>query len=125
MNKQDVIKTISINGKEYVEKDSISQQVVNTDGMKYVICRTYSAGVFAGYLAEINGQVVRLLEARRLWKWDGAASLSELATMGTRKPNECKFPCVVPEVTLLQAIEIIPVTLEAKKSIGDVKIWTA
>lgn len=38
---------------------------------KYVIVRTYSAGVFAGYLDSKNGKEVVLLDARRLWYWSG------------------------------------------------------
>ncbi len=91
----------------------------------YIICRTYSAGVFAGTLKSRTGQEVVLTDARRLWYWDGAASLSELSVSGTRKPENCKFPVAVPEVTLLQAIEILPVSDEARKSIAEVPTWKA
>lgn len=90
---------------------------------KYVICRTYSAGVFAGYLESRKGQEVRLSKARRLWHWQGAASLSQLSVDGTAKPNECKFPCEVESVELLQAIEILPATEKARKSIAAVPVW--
>lgn len=91
----------------------------------YVIVRTYSAGVFAGELKERNGKEVILKNARRLWYWSGAASLSQLATDGTNDPTECKFPCEVDEVLLLEAIEILSVTKKAKESIKSVKIWEA
>ena len=90
---------------------------------KYVIVRTLSAGVFAGTLAEENGQEVVLTNARRIWYWAGAASLSQLAMDGTSEPNNCKFPCAVDRVKLLQAIEIIDVTPVAEKSIKEVPIW--
>lgn len=93
--------------------------------MKYVICRTYSAGVFAGFLESRNGREVVMRDARRLWYWDGAASLSQLAMEGTKKPENCKFPCKVDRVELLEAIEILDVTPQAQKSIEDVVIWTA
>jgi uncharacterized protein DUF6948 len=93
--------------------------------MKYVIVRTYSAGVFAGELESKNGQEVVLKNARRIWYWDGAASLSQLAMEGTSKPENCKFPCEVERVELLQAIEILDVTDKAKNSIKSVKIWSA
>lgn len=91
--------------------------------MKYVIVRTYSAGVFAGNLESRNGQEVVLLNARRLWYWDGAASLSQLAMEGTSAPDKCKFPCEVGRVELLQAIEILDVTPKAEASIKAVKTW--
>jgi hypothetical protein len=91
--------------------------------LKYVIVRTYSAGVFAGFLKSRKGQEVVLTQARRLWYWDGAASLSQMAQEGTSKPENCKFPCVVDQVELLQAIEILQVTPKAQASIQGVKIW--
>lgn len=45
---------------------------------KYVIVRTYSAGVFAGNLKSRNGKEVELTDARRIWRWAGAASLLSL-----------------------------------------------
>jgi hypothetical protein len=92
-------------------------------GTPYVIVRTYSAGVFAGTMQSRSGQEVVLTDARRLWYWDGAASLSQLAVDGTSKPQNCKFPVAVPRVELLQAIEILDVTDKAKASIEAVKIW--
>lgn len=90
---------------------------------KYVIVRTYSAGVFAGELESRNGKEVVLINARRLWYWSGAASLSQLAMEGVSKPNECKFPCEVKRVELLEAIEILDVSDKAENSIKGVKIW--
>lgn len=90
----------------------------------YVIVRTYSAGVFAGYLKSREGKEAVLVDARRLWYWDGAASLSELAQRGTSKPQNCKFPCTVDKVTLTEVIEILSVTESAQKSIAEVPVWT-
>ena len=90
---------------------------------KYVIVRTYSAGVFAGYLESRNGQEVVLTKARRLWYWSGASSLSQLAMEGVKRPQECKFPCEVDRVELLQAIEILDVTEEARLNIEKVPVW--
>lgn len=90
---------------------------------KYVIVRTYSAGVFAGFLESRKGQEIVLTNARRIWYWKGAASLSQLAMEGTSCPNECKFPIAVDRVELLQAIEILDVTSKAKISIESVPVW--
>ena len=91
----------------------------------YVIVRTYSAGVFAGNLKSRDGQEVVLTNARRLWYWAGAASLSQLAVSGTSRPESCKFPVAVPEVILTQAIEILTVTPSAQESIEKVLEWKA
>lgn len=90
---------------------------------KFVIVRTYSAGVFAGELETRNGQEVTLKNARRIWYWTGAASLSQLAMEGTKAPKECKFPCLVDSVILLQAIEILDTTEQARESILGVPVW--
>jgi len=88
-----------------------------------VIVRTYSAGVFAGTLEKKVGKEVTLKNARRLWYWKGAASLSELSVRGVACPLECKFPCPVSVVILVEAIEILPLTPAAKKSIDAVPEW--
>ena len=90
---------------------------------KYCMVRTYSAGVFAGTIVSLKGKEATLKNARRIWYWDGAASLSQLATSGTSKPENCKFPEPVASVLLTEVIEIIPITLAAKKSIESVPVW--
>lgn len=93
--------------------------------LPYVIVRTYSAGVFAGYLKSRSGKEVVLLTARRIWYWAGAASLSQLAQHGTSLPGKCKFPAPVDKVILTEAIEILSVTDCAQKSIEGVPVWSA
>ena len=90
---------------------------------KTCIVRTFSAGVFLGEVAERSGKEVLLKNARRLWYWDGAASLSQLANEGPSKPKACKFPAPVAEVLLTEVIEIIPATEAAIASIAAVKVW--
>lgn len=92
---------------------------------QYVIVRTYSAGVFAGTLVQRNGKEVELKDARRLWYWAGAASLSQLAQSGTSRPKDCKFPEAVDTVILTESIEILVVTPKAKASIEAVPVWTS
>jgi len=115
--------SITIDDVKYVRADSIKQKAQMKDGMKYVICRTYSAGVFAGYLESRTGQEVVMRQARRIYYWEGAASLSQMAEEGTSKPESCKFPCEVDRVELLQAIEILDCTKKAQDSIASVKVW--
>jgi hypothetical protein len=92
---------------------------------RYVIVRTYSAGVFAGYLISRNGKEVIMGQVRRLWYWSGAASLSQLAVDGTSNPKACKFPIEVPRIELTEVIEILDVTDKAKFSIESVPVWKA
>jgi hypothetical protein len=91
----------------------------------YVIVRTHSAGVFAGTLESRKDKEVVLTNARRLWYWAGAASLSQMAVSGTSKPDLCKFPVEVGRIVLTEAIEVIEATEAARLSIASVKPWTA
>lgn len=120
MKKQ--IDKIEIEGIMYIPEDSQAKAEL-FNGMEYKIVRTYSAGVFAGYLESRNGQDVILRKVRRLWYWDGAASLSQLAEEGVSKPQNCKFPQEVDKIELLNVIEILDCSEKAKKSIDNVKIW--
>lgn len=115
---------IRVNGKEYVPKDSIKFELATPKSkLPYKLVRTYSAGVFAGYLKKRNGKEATLINARRIWYWKGAASLSQLAMEGTSNPNECKFPCEVSKVELTEVIEVLDVTKKAQESIKNVKVW--
>ena len=116
-------KVICIDGVEYVPK---VKGVF--DGNRPIVCvRTYAAGVFVGALESedhfVSGKQVVLSNARRIWRWAGAASLSQLAMEGVKKPNECKFPMPVIEVTLNNVVETIPVTRVAMESIESVPVW--
>lgn len=98
----------------------------------YVIVRTTNAGVFAGTLEESELAAISfgperslvLSGARRLWYWDGAATLSELATRGTSKPATCKFPAEVESILITEVIEVIPVSVGAQATIAAVPVWT-
>lgn len=89
----------------------------------YYIVRCDGAGVFAGNIKERNGDEVVLTNARRIWYWDGAASLSQLAMEGVTKPQNCRFTVTVPEVILFNVIEIIRCTDAAEACIKGVREW--
>ena len=115
---------ITINGEVYVLKSSLTETAAPMlDGMKYCIVRTYSAGVFAGYIEKRECREVTLRNVRRIWYWDGACSLSQLAKDGTACPNKCKFAVPVDRILVTEAIEIIDCTEKAMKSIQGVPEW--
>lgn len=91
---------------------------------KYVIVRGEKSGVFAGVLKSKEGREVTLTDARKIWYWQGATCLSQLASEGTSNPNGCKFPAPVSEVCITDAIEIFPCTDKAEQSIRGVHVWT-
>lgn len=116
------MKKIIVDGVTYVPEQQ-ERAGVEKDGMRYCVVRCDRSGVFAGFVKSHEGQQVVMANARRIWRWAGAASLSQLAVDGTASPEECKFPCEVHEIFLLDAIEIIPASVKAKKSIDSVEVW--
>jgi hypothetical protein len=93
---------------------------------KYYIVRTYSAGVWFGNIQKLDGTIAIVTNARRLWYWAGAASLSQLATEGTKNPTGCKFTVTITDdegVYLPQVIEVLPCTEKAVENIKAVKEW--
>lgn len=92
---------------------------------KYVIVRADRAGVFFGKFEEKNGQEVKLSDVRKLHYWDGAAAVEEIAMIGTKKPENCRFTVTVPSMVIDGAVQTLPCTDEAAKVIQSVKEWTA
>lgn len=92
---------------------------------KYYIIRCGRAGVFFAHVAEWDPATgtAALTDCRRLWYWDGAASLSQLATEGVKKPQNCKFTVVVPEMVVGGVIEMIPCSDAAVKGVTEVPEW--
>lgn len=115
------MKTIEINGVEYIRKDSVEAGIeINTDNI--VLIRTYSAGVHFGTLKSRDGKEIILTNARRLFYWSGACSLSQVAMDGVDYSNS-KISIIVPEITLMDAIEIIPMSKKAGKEMMEAVAW--
>ncbi len=95
-------------------------------GSKVVMVRSRDAGAFFGEFVSRDGDVVTLKNARRVWYWDGASTLSELATEGTSKPKTCKFPAPTEgKHIVLGVCEVLPVTARAIESLDAVPAWTS
>ena len=90
---------------------------------QYYIIRCDKAGVFFAKIAERRGSEADIADARRIWYWDGAASLSQLANEGVSRPQNCKFTVTVPSMTVLGVIEIIPCSDLAAANIKAVPEW--
>ena len=92
------------------------------DGKKCIV-RCDRAGVFFAEVESLEGDRAELKNSRRLWYWDGAASLSQMAVSGVTAPGRCKFTVTVAEMTVLGVIEVIPCTDEAAACIEGVPAW--
>jgi len=90
---------------------------------QYYIIRSNGSGVWAGNILKRDGNTVTLTNARRIWYWNGARSLSQLAMEGTKNPNTCNFAMPVDEVMIFNVLEIIKCTDEAENNIKGVSMW--
>ena len=94
---------------------------------KHVIIRSYGAGVFFGILNEVekceDKYTVELLQCRRLWYWDGACSITQLAVEGTKEPGNCQFTITEPSIVVSSVMEIHECTDEAVDIIKNVAEW--
>ena len=91
--------------------------------LPYCIVRTYSAGVYAGYVESRDGKEAVMRDARMLWYWDGAASLAQIAVSGVTKPKNCKFTITMPRLELTEVISVMECTPEAQANIAEVSPW--
>ena len=88
---------------------------------KKVIIRTINAGVHFGTLASLDGQTAILNQARRIWYWKGAFTLSEIAMMGVK--SHSKISTIVPEILLNETIEVIPCTAESAECLSNFPVY--
>ncbi len=118
------IEKIKINDVEYVRADTIQNMATETDGMKYCVVRTYSAGVHIGYVEEFgekHPQHVKLVNSRRLHYWDGAASLSQVAMEGVNSSS--RIAMELPQIELTDVVEVIPCSVMSMDFFKGAKEW--
>jgi hypothetical protein len=114
--------TMMIDDVKYVREDSIKKEVIDTDGLKAVLIRTYSAGVHFGYLRERTGKEGTLINTRRIYSWQGACSLSQISQNGVDVKNS-KISIAIPENTFTEITEIMPLSSEAFKNLMGAPEW--
>lgn len=90
---------------------------------QFYVVRTTNAGVFFGKIKEASHDEVTMTEVRKIWHWEGACAVEQLAMDGTKRPNDCKFTVIVPEMTVMDPIQIIPCTEKAAASLAGVAVW--
>jgi hypothetical protein len=83
----------------------------------FVIVRSRDAGVHCGTLENIaDGGMVTLFDARRIWRWRGANTLSELSQRGADQ-EWTRISVPVPEIVIIGACEIIPCSVVARENL--------
>ena len=108
---------------EKIKDQLVSDKFAGYDD--YVVVRSSGAGCFAGVLIDQDDEhrKVTLESVRRLWYWDGAASLSQLAMEGVKNPENCKFSMACDSEEIFDVLEIIQTRGAAQKSIREVWVW--
>lgn len=122
------IDKVVIKGVTYVPESVIQKPADKVDGLEYKIFRTYSSGVFGGYLVSKENGVghfrCTVRQARRFHYWSGAASLSQFAEEGVKNAKDCRFAMELSgDLELPNVIEILSVTAKAKANIDGVPVW--
>ena len=116
--------TIKIDDVEYVRKDA-NKLADSVDGLRYCVIRTYSAGVHIGYVKEFgekHPQHAKLLNSRRLYSWNGACTLSQVAMDGV-DTKQSRIAMELPEIELTDVIEVIPCSEKSAELFKAVKAW--
>jgi hypothetical protein len=88
---------------------------------KYVVVRTYSAGVEVGELVERKDKEVTLANSRKIWQWQGAFTLHEIAVSGVGKGT--RMSVEVSKAIVTEAIEVLTCTEEAEKNLREFKAY--
>ena len=123
------INELEVNGIKYVRKDSIAnnQPAEKVDGLPLVLIRSYAAGVHFGYLKDEKfteaGKVVTLLKSRRIWYWEGANELNQVAMEGVKNPNACKIGMETDKVEIVNVIETHQITKNSETILKNTPIW--
>ena len=109
MKKQEKIEKIKINDVEYIRADLLQvgdgsgTEPLTLDGMNYAIVRSRNQGVMCGFVESIDGQTVKIHQARQIWRYDSTFVLPDIAEHGMRDPSKAMLsvamsqPCVMGE----------------------------
>jgi hypothetical protein len=90
---------------------------MTTTKKKMVLVRTYLAGVHFGELVSRKGQEAVIARCRRIWSWQGANSLNEIANSGVATGSKISEPTA--SVTLTQVIEVLDMAPAAIKRMAE------
>ena len=89
----------------------------------YCVVRGDRSGVFFGVVKSIDGQMVEMEKARKLYYWDGAFAVEGLAEYGVTKPENCKFTVVIDNQIITDAVQILLCSKKSIDSLSGVPEW--
>lgn len=120
--------SVVLDGVEYIRKDSIAEKsrlAKELDGLKFVIVRTYSAGVYFGYLKSKNKDTVVMVDARNIhyWATGMAAAIPQIANDGIKKHKDNRITMIVSEIELTGVIAIYDCMVKAQDNLIKQPVW--
>ena len=121
------MREVTVNGVVYVAKSDVPIFFKNEESLEAVLIRSYASGVHFGLLKEekdlLSGKQVTLLNSRRIHYWVENASISQIAMRGITENKNNRISVAVPQITVTQVIEIIPLTEEVFKQMMEYRVW--
>lgn len=91
---------------------------------KEIIARIDRAGVFHGVLDYKDANVTRMKDVRRIYYWQGALSVTDMAVNGI-KAGKVTVPASCVEFETNNVVELIECSLEASEKIKKITRWKA
>lgn len=89
---------------------------------KKVIARIERAGVFHGTLDYIDNEIMRLKDARRIYYWEGALSVTDMASRGLTG-GKISAPVSKVEFLTSKVTELNECSGDASRSIEAIRLW--
>ena len=90
---------------------------------KYVVVRSNMAGVFCGTLKNKNGTEVVLANARKIYRWQGAYTVEDIAAKGLNA-EASQITVSVKEMIIDDVCQVLPTTNTAQKILTEAAAWT-
>ena len=89
---------------------------------KKVIARIERAGVFHGTLDYFDSEILRLKDARRIYYWEGALSVTDMAANGLTG-GKISAPVTKVEFLADKVVELNECSNKSSKTIETIKVW--
>ena len=90
---------------------------------QYVIVRSNLAGVFCGTLENKSGTEVVLTNARKIYRWQGAYTVEDIAVKGLNVDTS-QITVPVEKIIINDVCQVLPTTDAAQKILTEAPIWT-
>ncbi|MCK4500930.1 hypothetical protein KAU11_10550 [Candidatus Babeliales bacterium] len=94
---------------------------------KYSILRCDKAGTYIAIVGNTKNGKTELLNARKIYYWEGANTVEDIATFGTVRPEGCRLTVTIKSIIVRSSdiYEEIIATEEATRVLLGIKDWTA